>query len=146
MPDLFQRVLLLKKSLIFNEVNTDDLKLVADLLEEETFRSGERVFDKGDFGEDMYIVVEGEVGILIDQHSKECIASLTTGECFGEMNLLDELPRSAGAVVTRDARLLKLGKQKLRGLILSYPELALGMLKALSLNLRNTNSRINQSP
>ena len=59
------------------------------------------------------------------------------------MNLLDELPRSAGAVVLEDVRLLKLGKQKLRGLILSYPELALGMLKALSLNLRNTNTRLN---
>jgi len=143
MPDLFQRVLLLKKSQIFSEVNTDDLKLVADLLEETSLRSGDRVFDKADYGDDMYIILDGVIGIVIDPGSDEYLAKLTTGDCFGEMNLLDELPRSAGAVVLEDVRLLKLGKQKLRGLILSYPELALGMLKALSLNLRNTNTRLN---
>lgn len=145
MPDLFQRVLLLKKSVIFREVSTDDLKLVADVLEDEFFRAGDRVFDKDDYGDDMYIILDGVIGIVIDpENRKQYIAKLTTGECFGEMNLLDDLPRSAGAVVVEDARLLKLGKQKLRGLILSYPELALGMLKALSLNIRKTNSKLNE--
>lgn len=142
MPDLYQRVLLLKKSGIFSEVNTDDLKLVADLLDEEVFSAGERVFDKGDVGEDMYIILEGSIGIVISSDTEDYIAQLGSGQCFGEMNLLDELPRSAAAVVVEEVRLLKLGKQKLRGLILSYPELALGMLKALSLNIRNTNTKL----
>jgi CRP-like cAMP-binding protein len=44
--------------------------------------------------------------------------------------------------VLEDGLLLKLGKQKLRGLILSYPELGLGMLKALSMRLRATTNKI----
>jgi CRP-like cAMP-binding protein len=48
-------------------------------------------------------------------------------------------------VVLEDSMVLKLDKQKLRGLILSYPELALGMLKTLSLNLRNTTKKAYQS-
>jgi len=143
MPDLFQKVLLLKQSDIFREIDTDDLKLVADKLEEEDFSAGSRVFDKDDFGDEMYVVLDGKIGIMIDNaNDGEYIATLTTGMCFGEMNLLDDQPRSAAAVVIEDARLLKLGKHKLRGLILSYPELALGMLKALSLNLRKTTSML----
>ena len=145
MPDLFQRVLLLKRSDIFKEVNTDDLRLVADKLEQVHYRSGDRVFDKGDFGEDMYIILSGRVGIAIDPAAgDDFIVELGEGACFGEMNLLDEKPRSASAVVLQDTELLKLGKQKLRGLILSYPELALGMLKALSLNLRKTTDMLQQ--
>ncbi len=144
MPDLFEKVLLLKQSDIFKEVNTDDLKLVADKLVHEDYKAGERVFDKNDFGDEMYIILSGEIGIAIDfdARDQQYITRLGAGACFGEMNLLDELPRSASAVVLQDTSLLKLGKQKLRGLILSYPELALGMLKALSLNLRKTTSLV----
>ena len=55
------------------------------------------------------------------------------------MNLLDEQPRSATAYVLDDSRLLSLEKSRLRGLIIHYPELSLGMLKGLSLRLRNAN-------
>ena len=60
------------------------------------------------------------------------------------MNLLDDLPRSASAVVLEDARLLKLSKMKLRGLMMSYPELGMGMLKSLSLKLRRTTQMISE--
>jgi CRP-like cAMP-binding protein len=139
MPDLYEKVMLLKNSDIFRQVNTDDLRLVADKLEQQSFHAGDHVFDRNDYGDDMYIIVSGRVGIAIDCRSADnYIAELGAGDCFGEMNLLDELPRSASAIVLEDVQLLTLGKQKLRGLILSYPELALGMLKALSLNLRRT--------
>jgi CRP-like cAMP-binding protein len=87
------------------------------------------------------VVTEGLIGISLDVSKDEYVVTRKPGECFGEMNLIDDLPRSATAVVLEDAMLLKLDKQKLRGLILSYPELALGMLKALSLNLRNTTKK-----
>jgi len=141
MPDLFEKILLLKKSDIFNEINTDDLRLVAHMLEEECYFSGDMIFEKNDQGDYMYFVVEGQIGVSLhnDNTVSNFVATLGTGECFGEMNLLDELPRSASAIVVEDAKVLKLSKLKLRGLIMSYPELALGMLKALSLKLRRTN-------
>ena len=142
MPDLYVKVMLLKKSEIFRNVNTDDLRLVADKLDSVRFRAGERVFEKDEYGEEMYIILSGKIGIETNGKGQagRFIAELGPGDCFGEMNLLDDLPRSATAVVIEDVELLKLGKQKLRGLILSYPELSLGMLKALSLKLRKTNN------
>lgn len=141
MIDLFQRIDFLQNSDVFRTVNTDDLRLVADLLEEERFYKGDHVFEMHDMGDYMYVITEGAVGISLDASKDEYVATRKPGECFGEMNLIDDLPRSATAVVLEDAMLLKLDKQKLRGLILSYPELALGMLKALSLNLRDTTKK-----
>ena len=142
MSDLIERILLLKSSPVFNHVKTEDLRIVAQSLEEETYFSGERVFEIGEYGDCMYIIQAGTIGISLDTDIKETgqfIARLAEGDCFGEMNLLDDLPRSASAHVIENATLLVLEKSRLRGLIISYPELSLGMLKSLSLRLREAN-------
>lgn len=143
MPDLFEKILLLKNSGIFNEINTEDLRFVADVLEEEQYFEGDRIFEKNDRGEYMYFIIDGEVGIALEKNTNDFVATMTVGECFGEMNLLDDLPRSASAIVMQSTTVLKLSQGRLRGLIMSYPELALGMLKSLSLKLRETTKRIN---
>lgn len=138
MPDLFQRILLLKNSSAFSQVQTEDLKAVAQSLIEENYFSGERVFEIDEYGDNMYILESGRVGISLDRGASY-ITELSKGDCFGEMNLLDELPRSAGAYVLEDSVILSLDKSKLDGLIISYPELSLGILKGLSLRLRQAN-------
>jgi CRP-like cAMP-binding protein len=143
MIDFFARVLFLKKAPFFAEVDTDDLRYVAQALEEQTYRAGERVFDINERGDHMYLVASGRVGISIaaDPSVKEFIAVLGEGECFGEMNLLDELPRSATAHVLDDAHLLVLEKARLRSLLMSYPAIGVGMLRAFSLRLREAHRR-----
>ncbi|MDH5710572.1 MAG: cyclic nucleotide-binding domain-containing protein [Gammaproteobacteria bacterium] len=141
MPDLFEKVLLLKSSDIFNEINTEDLRFVADALEEEQFFKGDRIFEKNDRGDFMYIIINGEIGIELDKKQGDYVATMSSGDCFGEMNLLDDLPRSASAVVLDDTMVLKLSRAQLRGLIMSCPELGLGILKSLSLKLRETTKR-----
>ena len=149
MSDLFERILLLKNAPAFNQVKTEDLKVVAQSLEEETYFAGERVFDIDENGDCMYILLKGKIGISLEKnhHKKnpEYIAELSEGECFGEMNLLDNLPRSASAHVLKDSTLLTLEKSRLRGLIINYPELSLGILKGLSLRLRQANLLTTQS-
>ena len=143
MSDLFERILLLKRSPAFNQVKTEDLKVVAQSLEEETYFAGERVFDIDEHGDRMYILQKGKIGISLEKnspkHNAKYVAELGAGECFGEMNLLDDLPRSASAHVLEDSTLLALEKSRLRGLIINYPELSLGILKSLSLRLRQAN-------
>jgi CRP-like cAMP-binding protein len=58
------------------------------------------------------------------------------------MNLLDNQPRSASAHVLEDATTLSLDKTRLRGLMQSYPEISIGMLRSLSLRLREANRKI----
>lgn len=141
MSDLFERILLLKKSSIFSEVNTEDLRSVALELEDEQHFKGDHVFEINDYGDHMYILREGKIGISLESSPavKKFVVILEPGDCFGEMNLLDDQPRSATAHVLEDSRLLSLEKSRLRGLTIHYPELSLGMLKGLSLRLRNAN-------
>jgi CRP/FNR family cyclic AMP-dependent transcriptional regulator len=143
MPDLFDRLLMLKQSPVFSLVPTDDLRQVAQALEERKFFSGDRIFEINAQGDNLYILVSGRVGISIDPDpaSRNFIATLGPGDCFGEMNLLDDKPRSATAHAIEDAVVLSLGKSRLRGLILSYPEISIGMLRSLSLRLREANLR-----
>jgi len=66
MADLFDRILFLKESSIFSKVTTDDLRHIAQALEEDVFFAGERVFDINDQGDYLYIITEGKIGISID--------------------------------------------------------------------------------
>jgi CRP-like cAMP-binding protein len=84
------------------------------------------------------------VGISLEAKSSGngYVATLSSGDCFGEMNLLDDLPRSATAEVIEDTSLLSLEKTRLRGLIQSYPDMSVGMLRSLSLRLRDVNQKL----
>jgi CRP-like cAMP-binding protein len=146
-PDLFERILMIKRSQVFSAVPTDSLRVVANELKEESFVAGERVFDIHEQGDHMYIIESGSVGISLHPKPevKEFVAVLGPGECFGEMGMLDDLPRSATAHVLEDTRCLTLEKSRLYALIIRYPELALGILRSMSLRLREANEKIDKS-
>ena len=144
MPDLFDRLILLKQSPIFSMVMTDDLRMVAQAMEKQQYFTGDRIFEIGDQGDHLYIIVSGKVGISLESKpsGQSYVAVLSSGDCFGEMNLLDDLPRSATAEVIEDTTLLSLEKTRLRGLIQSYPDMSVGMLRSLSLRLRDANRKL----
>lgn len=143
MADIFDRLILLKQSSVFSMVNTDDLRVVAQSLEEQDYFAGDRVFEIHDQGDHLYLLVTGKIGVSIDENptSENYIVVLESGDTFGEMNLLDGLPRSATAHVIEDATVLTLEKNRLRGLIQSYPDISIGMLRSLSLRIREVNDR-----
>lgn len=144
MGNIYDRIILLKNSVLFSEVGVEDLKEVAGVLEEEQLLRGDLVFVKGEYGEEMYIIESGRVGISLDTQTDNpgFITELGPGECFGEMHLLDALPRSASVHVIDDCRLLTLGKTKLRTLVTAFPQIAFGVMTALSLRLREANKKI----
>jgi CRP-like cAMP-binding protein len=113
-------------------------------MEQTAFFQGDRVFDINEQGDQMYIIITGRVGVSVvpDINTREFIDELGPGDCFGEMVLLDDRPRSATIHVLEDARMLTLEKARLRGLIKRYPALALGMLRGVSLRLRSVNNRL----
>lgn len=144
MSDLFDRILLLKKSELFSEVTTEDLRVVAQELVEEVCFRGERVFDIGDPSDKMCIIEQGRIGISIKENPRvqEYIVELGAGQCFGEMGMLDDQPRSATAHVIEDTTLLALDKLILKALLTNYPELGLGIMRSLSLRLREANLKL----
>ena len=147
MAKIFDRILLLKNSTIFSEVAVEDLQVVAQALDTEFYVKGDRIFDIDEQGDRMYMIHTGQIGISTnsDPEVKAFVATLGPGDFFGEMNLLDDLPRSATAHVLEDAELFSIERGKLRHLVINYPELSFGMLKSLSMRLRNTNELLNEA-
>jgi CRP-like cAMP-binding protein len=91
--------------------------------------------------------MSGKIGISVATEAAQntCIAELAGGDFFGEMGLLDELPRSASSHALQDTEAYSLGKERLRGLLLAYPELGIGMLKALSRRIRKVDGDLAKS-
>ena len=139
MDNFFDRLLMLKQSRMFASVRLEDLRVVAEQLDNEVYVAGEEIFCRGDVADRMYLVQSGCVAITLDADGKRVASILGQGEAFGEMALFDSQPRSATARVIDDAELLSLNRDKLHDLLLSYPHIALGLLQGMSLRLREAN-------
>ena len=95
MADFFDRIVILKRTEIFSEVATDDLRVVVEEMQEEAYFKGERVFEINDPSDRMYVVLTGKVGISINPDPKveDFVSVVESGGCFGEMGPLDGSPR-----------------------------------------------------
>ena len=81
------------------------LVMVAEVTTEETHPTGTRIFQYGEPGDKLFIILEGKVRISreIAGMGEEALAVLASGEIFGEMALLDESPRSAESLDRRSS-------------------------------------------
>jgi NTE family protein len=125
---------------LFNNLNDDDLQLIASRLYKESYAKGTVIFREGDFGDTMYLVESGQVAVL-SQEVKEPIALLGPGNFAGEISLLLAQPRTASLEVTIDAQLWALHKEDFDDLISTRPAIALEMMRELSKRLVTTTRR-----
>jgi len=104
-------------------------------------QQGEPVFYKGATGSQMYVVLGGKV-LVYD--GKQCIATLTTGDTFGEMALIDSEPRSATVVAGEDSHLFVLSETTFQRLMTKRVSIRmlLNLVRILSHRLRETNVRL----
>ncbi|MFN2492009.1 MAG: DUF1003 domain-containing protein [Pyrinomonadaceae bacterium] len=110
------------------------------LLRAENFAAGTKLFFKGDSGNAMYLIETGRVKISITDEDRHeiTLAELAQGDFFGEMSLIDGRQRSADASVVEDARFAILSRPDFLAFVRSNPDVALGMLGALTDRLRRT--------
>ena len=107
------------------------------------FAAGTVLFEEGQPGDDMYIVVAGEVEIRRQVgESERVLAVLPAGEFFGEMAILNARPRSATAVVRSAARLLVIEGKTFEAMLRARPEVALRIIKSLALRLESANQQV----
>jgi HEAT repeat protein len=141
---LMEHLLMLQSVPLFATMTLEQLEAIHHCLTEQHYTLGELIFAQGDVGDEMYIVVEGEVEILIQADTAEPIllAKVGPGSYFGEMSVLDNEPRSAAARVSADARLLVLKGEQLKELVYVMPEIAFTIFKVLSERLRRSDKRL----
>lgn len=110
----------------------------------------EVVVKAGDTGDSMYLILQGELRVrLMVQGRESLLATLQTGEFFGEVSLFDTGPRSADVVANQDSLLLKIRADAFRELLARQPELAgpflLAAGKTMTARLRTSNKRYHDS-
>lgn len=109
------------------------------------FTAGTVLFREGDDGDEMYIVQSGRVAIKKRVKDGDAVlASMEKGDFFGEMAILERLPRSATAEVTEDGDLIVISSEVFGDMIKANPEIAVRMLRKYSIRLRETNKQLEQ--
>lgn len=133
---------LLAKIPFFTDLPNDELDRLAAELEVVNLKSGEILFREGDPGEHLYVVVKGELEILMapDTQNELILNILHEGEYLGEMSLIQPgghrtaSARARGEVVT-----LSMSRAQFKDLLKRHPHLANAMVRVLSQRLDNTN-------
>lgn len=138
----------LKSVQLFSGLKQPALELVARIASEESYKRGAKIFQHGDPGEKLYLILEGKVRISrqIPGMGEEALAVLGAGQVFGEMALLDESPRSADAISHEKTRLLTVPRDGFDDLLFLNKELAYEVLwsivRLLLTRLRETNDKL----
>lgn len=110
------------------------------------FKAEELIFEEGDLGTEMYIVQEGKVAILKRFKGREQqLALLGQGDFFGEMSVLEDLPRTATARASTGCRLLEINGSTFDQMLRKNPEIAVRMMRKLSRRLRETDLRLREA-
>lgn len=145
-PEL-DRIQFLKTVPFFNELSSWQLKKVSDIVFERNYDVGELIFEEGQPGAALFLIVDGQVSVeILKEKFTAKLAVLEKGAFFGEMALLDESPRSASARVVEPTRTLALYRNDLNRLIHTDPETACHIYRALARivgdRLRSTNELV----
>jgi hypothetical protein len=135
---LLERVLLLKQTALFENTDENHLLEIAEVMEEKEIDHGHVVFNDGDEGNSMYIIVSGEVLIESKGH---LLATLGETEFFGDLSLLDPAPRSAMASASKDTILLELNERAIYELMADHIEVTKGVIRVLCARLRRQNEQ-----
>ncbi|HEX4386732.1 MAG TPA: Crp/Fnr family transcriptional regulator [Myxococcales bacterium] len=107
------------------------------------FKRGEALFREGEPGKEMYVIQAGKVNITKTvRDTEKILATLGAGEFFGEMAILNNKPRSAGAVMAEDGKLLVIDPRTFEAMIRGNVEIAVRLIKKLSDRLQDADEQI----
>jgi CRP/FNR family transcriptional regulator/CRP/FNR family cyclic AMP-dependent transcriptional regulator len=123
--------------------NVQPEALQQDLIQRQ-FRQGEAIFQQGDPGQMLYLIESGQVRIYLqDEEGQETsVIVYGPGEIFGELAVIDEMPRSASALAMEDTVVHILSRDRFRAHMRNSPQPALNFLKALSMRVRYSTQQV----
>lgn len=135
----FDRLLFIRRVSIFQELRDEFLVKLASVMDELSFPSSHTIFEQGEEGRSLYIVVSGRVRVHIGDQE---LVQLEQGSIFGEMALFDAEPRSASVTTLEKCDCLTLNQLQLIDAIEETPEIAVNVTRALSRRIRELNGKV----
>ena len=131
---------------MFDQIKSDDLKILARNMNFMDFQPREVIFTEGDKGDFVCFVTRGALDVVKkNEKGKDVvIATLGKGRSLGEMSIIDEFPRSATVKAKTQTTLLILTRKGFEQLLEQHPHIGVKLLKGiakfLSMNMRKTSS------
>ena len=139
---ILEKTILLKTVDIFQDIPGELLSQISQISSVKNYEHGEIIFNEGDAGASMFIVLSGEVSI---KKGKKLIAKLERGASLGEMALLDHETRSADALSEKDSILLKIDQDVFYELMEGNADIMKQIIRLLTSRIREANSKLEQS-
>jgi CRP-like cAMP-binding protein len=128
---------------LFSTLSLEQLASIDSLMVTRDYARGEPIFTKGDVGSELFVVLEGEIRIHLDQDGREVtLARIGPSMVLGEMAVFDEQPRSASAQASAATTVRVLRRDKLRAIVHEHPEVLLEFVKNLSQRIRVMNDQL----
>jgi CRP-like cAMP-binding protein len=118
---------------IFADLTDAELSDLAAEVDEQSFPEGDWVLRRGEPGGGLFIVVDGEVGVMIDDEER---AILTTGSFFGEVSALLAEPVTADIIVRKPLRCLVVPPERAESFLVAHPRVMFRMFQTEARRLR----------
>ncbi|HLF31111.1 MAG TPA: ABC transporter transmembrane domain-containing protein [Xanthomonadales bacterium] len=124
---------------LFEGIDRSKLKLLAFTSERVNFEQDQVVFRQGDAGQHAYVVIEGEVEVVLESvNGSKVVATLGRNELFGEMALLAKMPRTTTIRAKTPLVLLSVSQDVFLPLVEENSEIAISMMRVLAERLAST--------
>lgn len=117
-------------------------------MDKRVFKAGERIFKRGDAGDELFLIRRGAVRIMLPLNEKQSrhLATFGRADFFGEMSFLDSNVRSADAIAFSDTDLYVLSRARFDGVAEEHKKLAMqllgGLARVLAIRLRYANAEL----
>lgn len=136
-----EKIQVIKNSAIFKDLSEQDILQIAEVAKEIKFKQGDIIFKENSEADAFYIIKNGEVEIIKTGNIgvEEVLAIKTTQDVFGEMAIIDDLPRSATIKAKTDVVLLRLSKDIFNELLKSFSHISIEIARNICSNVRSTN-------
>ncbi len=131
----------LESSKLFSQLPEAEIKMMRQHAKEMSFAPGQDIFKEGDPGDGVYVVKAGrvEISAAITSGERHVFSQVLPGDVFGEMAVLDCLPRSACASAQGDTTVYFVPRDYLVEVLKHSPELSMSMVQEISRRLREFN-------
>jgi CRP/FNR family cyclic AMP-dependent transcriptional regulator len=124
MPTRDPRLQLLKNVVLFKDLSTRDLAMVSSLMHERQYLADEVIFDAGEEGQGLFLVLSGRIKIILPPPAEELLLELGPGAFFGEVALLDQSLRTAQARAIEDTHIVVLFRAEFYSLLETHSNIA----------------------
>lgn len=129
---------------IFQGVDPDAVVNLISQMQTESFPRGTTIFDEGEPGDTLYIIIDGKVKLA--RHAPDgrenLLSVMGPSDMFGELSIFDPGPRTSSAVCVTEVETATMDSEMLRTWINDHPEISQQLLRVLARRLRRTNASL----